>query len=120
MAPVFACELTVTLFFTHLDYLHPLYNRGALEQETSSHHTLTTMCKLFTKVERLIIWKIHINKAIQLPELSDSEVFSVQSLRLSRQMYLFPLRLLYSAVTKQQIYALTPNLILNPYTLHRG
>lgn len=90
MAPAFAHELTVTLFFTHLDYLHPLYNRGALEQETSSHHTLTTMCRLFTKVERLIIWKIHINKAIQLPTLSDSEVFSVQSLRLSRQMYLFP------------------------------
>ena len=111
------------LFFTHLDYLHSdLYNGGALEQETSSHHTRTAFCKLFTKVERLI-WKIHTNKAIQLPKLSDSEVFSVQYLTAEQTNIPFSPQVTQFRSDKAadlEIYALNPNLILNPCTLHRG
>lgn len=87
------------------------------------HHTRTAFCKLFTTVERLI-WKIPINKAIQLAKLSDSEVFSVQYLTAELTNVPFSPYVTQfrsdKAARDLEIYALNPNLILNPYPLHRG
>lgn len=101
----------------------PFAQQRALEHERSSHHTLIAFCKLFTKVERLI-WKIHINKAIHLAKLSDSEVFSVQYLTAEQTNVPFSPYITQfrsdKAARDLEIYALNPNLILNPYTLHTG
>ena len=113
----------VLLSVGHWDTALLLARHRAREQQPGRHRALTAFGRLLTQGGRLIS-KIRIYKAIQLAKLSASKVLLVQDLAAEQTDVPFSryVTRFHSDQTAAdlEVYALNPNLISNPYTLHGG